>query len=120
MTERMIAEVMIDECDGCGVLWFDRGELEVYRKKYYTKEIDSDVLFNQFKEFNEISGRNCPKCGSDKFMMSEKDKDVIGRCSRCYSIFFSKRIIDKSSSRKDKIGTIATIIDALQYILFSI
>ncbi len=31
MVQRLIAEVMIDECDDCGVLWFDKGELEVYR-----------------------------------------------------------------------------------------
>jgi len=89
MAGRMIAEVMIDECDNCGVLWFDRGELEVYRKKYYTKEIDKDVLFNQFKEFEHIVGRRCPKCGSDKFMISKKDQDVLGKCSGCSGILIS-------------------------------
>jgi Zn-finger nucleic acid-binding protein len=91
----MIAEVMIDECDNCGVLWFDRGELEVYRKKYYTKEIDKDVLFNQFKKFKEIEDSCCPKCESDNYIICKKDKEVLGRCSSCSGIFFSKCILDK-------------------------
>ncbi len=95
MVQRLIAEVMIDECDDCGVLWFDKGELEVYRTKHYTKEIDKDVLFNQVKKFKEIQGRNCPKCNSDKFMISKKENDVLGRCSGCYGIFFNRDLLDK-------------------------
>ncbi len=95
MVQRLIAEVMIDECDNCGVLWFDKGELEVYRKKYYTKEIDKDVLFNQFINFKEIERRGCPKCSSDKFMINKKDDDVIGRCSGCSGIFFNRDLLDK-------------------------
>jgi len=118
MVQRLIAEVMIDECDNCRVLWFDKGELEVYRKKYYTKEIDKDVLFNQFKKFKKIAGRSCPKCGSDRFMMSKKDDDVLGRCSGCSGIFFSKKIIDKTGSRYERLGNIATVIDLIQLFLF--
>ncbi len=77
MVQRLIAEVMIDECDNCGVLWFDKDELEVYRKKYYTKEIDKDVLFNQFIIFKEIERRGCPKCSSDKFMINKLIQDGV-------------------------------------------
>ncbi len=90
----MIAEVMIDECDGCGVLWFDRGELSVYRKKFYKFEIERDVLFNQFKEFTDVSDKSCPKCDAHNFIIAKKDEDVFGRCSDCSGIFFSKHILD--------------------------
>lgn len=113
MVERMIAKVMIDECDNCGVLWFDKGELNVYRKKYYKIEIDKDALFNNFKKFKEIEGRNCPKCSSEKFIISKKDNDVFGRCSGCSGIFFSKRIIDKTGMQNKRRDTIAIILDLI-------
>ncbi len=106
MSERMIAEVMIDECDNCGVLWFDKGELNVYRKRYYKIEIDKDVLFNQFKKFKEIEGCNCPKCSSDKFIITKKDENVFGRCAECKGVFFSKGTIERFISRYETLESI--------------
>jgi len=99
MVERMIAEVMIDECDNCGVLWFDKGELNVYRKKYYKIEIDKDALFNNFKKFKELEDRSCPKCESDNYIISKKENDVFGKCSSCSGVFFSRNIIDRLIKR---------------------
>jgi Zn-finger nucleic acid-binding protein len=54
-------KVVLDQCEGCGGLWFDPGEADASKEQWRSEYIDSGEP-KVGAQFNEIRDINCPIC----------------------------------------------------------
>jgi Zn-finger nucleic acid-binding protein len=54
-------EIILDQCEGCGGLWFDPGEAERSKEQWRSEYVDSGAP-EVGEKYNEIRDINCPHC----------------------------------------------------------
>ncbi|MCY4358116.1 MAG: zf-TFIIB domain-containing protein [Gammaproteobacteria bacterium] len=60
--ETLNGQVVIDKCNGCNGLWFDKGEAEQLKEVWMAEFADSgDPEIG--KTYNTVRNIHCPRCG---------------------------------------------------------
>jgi Zn-finger nucleic acid-binding protein len=79
--------VLVDFCDQCFGIWFDKNELASYI------ELSKDIPeLKEMKEAATPTDLICPKCQSqlEELPFSSKTSILVDRCTNCGGIFFDR------------------------------
>lgn len=113
MKPKLVEEVEVDCCQGCGGLWLDHGEIRQLAAK------PDDTLLKVCPKAREEGDEAastvdepCPACGG-KMTLAIFDILTIERCGSCHGIFLDRGELDKAveivRGRGDKIATILAL-----------
>ena len=105
LLRRELESVVVDECEGCRGIWFDRDEL---RRAKDAAEPDANWLdFEVWKNSERLSGAlaavKCPGCGSQLVALTYAETVVeIDHCAKCEGTWLDhgefKKVIDALSN----------------------
>ena len=111
--------IHVDECLFCHGVWFDKGELDVYRTAVEIQDRGADPPVFQKKD--QSKNRTCPKCVSPLLVDGEVRQILLARCQQCHGYFVPyDQLIDIRDTRKpDLIPIGPTILDALNILSIS-
>ena len=107
LNEQHAHGLTIDVCPSCNSIWFDRGELELFKH-----QTDKDQLskLNESAEFKPKSGVivECLRCESRTLEIGKIRGYEAGRCTGCHGVWVNpgslkRKRSKKSSSVKDMI-----------------
>ena len=85
--------VVLDFCDECSGIWFDKNELANYI------ELSMDIPeIQQMKKQARKTGLICPKCSGllEELPFSSKTEILVDRCENCAGIFFDAGELGKA------------------------
>ncbi len=100
--------VIVDFCDLCSGIWFDKNELAQY--------IELSIDIPEFSEMKQKAVKTdlvCPKCGLnlEELPFSSKTHILVDRCDGCGGIFFdageiieAERVSALLESTEDRMG----------------
>lgn len=103
--------VVIDVCDGCQGVWFDRGEMAAYA------DLARDVPDLQKVWNNASTTRNpCPRCRTnlEEMQYSAQDPLLIDRCPACGGIWLDSGELGKILEIVQKSGSRSKIFETIQ------
>ena len=78
----------VDRCSSCNGIWFDAGELDVFRDEQAAAAVDTgDVAVG--KQSNAIDQYPCPRCGGEMLKVVDPQQTHIWyeSCSDCSGSF---------------------------------
>ena len=102
--------VVIDVCDRCQGVWFDRGEMAAYA------DLARDVPELQAVWSNASNTQNpCPRCRTnlEEMQYSTQDTLLIDRCPACGGIWLDSGELGKIVEAAQKNGARSKVFDAL-------
>ncbi len=96
--------ILVDQCDRCGGLWFDDGEhFRVGDDEYKKfKKIDFEKFKKNFKIKTDIL---CPKDGQELKILDDKyfsEKIEVDYCPKCYGFWFNYGEFDEFQKERGK------------------
>ena len=102
----------IDVCLWCRSMWFDRGEIEVFKH-----QADKERLFkldpsSEFQSEDDVAVR-CPRCEMTTLEMGKIRGYEAGRCSACHGVWVHPGAEMRKRSKRDSSDSICTDIAAL-------
>jgi Zn-finger nucleic acid-binding protein len=103
--------VIIDICDSCKGVWFDRGEVAAYA------DLTRDIPELQQVWRNATVTRNpCPRCRVplEEMQYSTQDPLLIDRCPACGGIWLDSGELGKVMELAQRGGTRSKVFDAIQ------
>jgi Zn-finger nucleic acid-binding protein len=103
--------VVLDVCDRCQGVWFDRGEMAAYA------DLARDIPELQTVWTNASNTQNpCPRCRTnlEEMQYSTQDTLLIDRCPGCGGIWLDSGELGKIIELAQKSGARSKVFDALQ------
>jgi Zn-finger nucleic acid-binding protein len=99
MSQRAVRLITIDECQGCGGVWFERGEFDkVLRIQIgsHSPSMEQEKLLGEAAtKLETCEGLTCPGCEKDLASFKLKAQDlVIDSCPRCEGLWLDKGELD--------------------------
>ena len=90
----------IDVCPSCNSIWFDRGELEFFKRQTRKEQL---TKLDESAEFKPKSGCivECPKCETRTLEMGEMRGYEAGRCSGCHGVWVNPRTTKPKRSKRE-------------------
>jgi len=101
----------VNICPSCNSIWFDRGELELFKHqtdKEHLSKLDESAEFKQKSNFTV----ECPRCETKTLEMGKIRGYRAGRCSGCHGVWVNSGEM-KHKSPKQKSSVKDTILEAL-------
>lgn len=84
----------LDECTGCGGVWFDAGELRAYAHAKVVGNLREGTLRHFFKAMGG-DARRCPSCGSPALHDGETEGHAISGCDGCGGFFLPPQTLEE-------------------------
>ena len=104
MIEQTTMGVTVDQCEECGGVWFNQGELRPYLQRLRSSKehsVPSDAEL-QLAEIGEAT--LCPECGRPSFRTGVYRRQKFSVCGSCRGIFLSessiRRLLDDSQTKR--------------------
>lgn len=98
--------LLLEQCEGCGGVWFDRWELHFVKDAALKSLHEVDLsAFKSLANIEGIHGKNlCPKCEEEllPFIDPMLPKDAtIKRCDRCSGLWLNRGDLRKYASHRE-------------------
>ena len=87
----------LDECMGCGGVWFDAGELRAYAHAKVVGNLREGALRHFFESMGG-DARPCPSCGSPALHDGETEGHPISGCDGCGGFFLPPETLEDLES----------------------
>jgi Zn-finger nucleic acid-binding protein len=88
----------------CRSIWFDRGELDLYRRQAGRDRLFRLERSSEFKAKRDV-GVRCPNCETNTLEMGEIRGYKAGRCSGCHGVWVDPGLeTPKQSERDSSVG----------------
>lgn len=84
----------LDQCGGCGGVWFDEGELRAYAHARVAANLREGTLRRYFRSL-EGEGTECPACGSPALRAGEAGGLALRGCDGCGGFFLPPATLEK-------------------------
>lgn len=103
--------VVLDVCDGCQGIWFDRGEVAAYAD--LTRDIPE--LQSVWRDAR-VTRNPCPRCrvSLEEMQYSSNDTLLIDRCPACGGIWLDSGELAKVMELAQKSGSRSKVFEAIQ------
>jgi len=115
-------EIAVDECLWCRGVWFDPGELELYREAITSFQKEQESQHPTFEPLSGKERRHCPRCGQKTLLDGRITHIELARCCECRGVFVPGEQIailnhNTTPSTADSVFLGSRFIDALLTIL---
>lgn len=92
--------ILVDCCTTCGGVWFDAGELAVYRTRSMPESQEPSSQWEPTKEDSESARQRCPRCNTQSLLLGTAHGLNARRCAGCRGIFVSKQVLMEASGQQ--------------------
>ena len=101
----------VDVCPLCGSVWFDTGELELYRRHWEGPKLLKLGRAVEFRPKIDLS-RECPRCNTLTLDMGVIGHYEAGQCFTCKGLWVSQERPEKPLTRD---GSLEELLDWLHW-----
>lgn len=75
--------VVVDRCDGCGSIWFDRGEMTAYLEQKMSKRFLRNAKRPEIAWEDDAAGPACPRCEGVILSRGVWNQTEFRACRQC-------------------------------------
>jgi Zn-finger nucleic acid-binding protein len=87
LEEQRLHEIVVDVCNKCKGIWFDRTELQSYCRRTNRGPAREGRAGLQFLPYGEVEPEQCPRCQGESLQIGDLGDHTLLRCSNCVGVF---------------------------------
>lgn len=90
LCEKKKVGIVLDECEACAGIWFDRDELAQYHRQLTNPQRKAGARFTPGQD---LARQPCPRCRVLTLRSGVTDGERAFQCVNCRGIFLSRRAL---------------------------
>ena len=98
--------IELDLCRHCRGIWFDRDEVEQFRKSVEIAGPLQARFHDRFRRSRLRRRQMCPRCGRKDLQPGRLDKVRVARCGECFGVFATANALTQDLGRVETGGDV--------------